>query len=217
MEWTPRIKLMALGLAGLLIVMLAVFIASSGSPGDSSGEPSADSSGTTPAGQPSGDQSRSPGVVANRWPVDKASARTLATRFAVPFSNHMPNGPGGTEDWLRSIEPYADEDFLALVSRRFKDYWWYLLSGGLGAENARVVSVTPVWEKPDAAMYRVVVDRQVRSFLGEPRPRYVERVSWDVTVTSPAQGQTKVSGCLKTDPRPSNELSDPYSPGEVDG
>lgn len=211
-EWTPRARLIALGIAGLLVVMLAVFIASAARDTETARqEPTLTGETTVPT------ESSSPGVVPKRWPVDKISARAVAVKFAVPFSNHMPTGPDATKDWLASIKPYADQEFTALVSRRFKDYWWYLLSGGLGAEQAKVVSVTPVWEKPDAAMYRVVVDRQIRSFLGEPKPRYTERVSWDIKVTSPTQGSAKVSGCLKTDPRPSTELTDPYSPGEVDG
>jgi hypothetical protein len=216
MEWTPRTRLIALGLAGLVVVMLAVFIAAAARDETVQPEPTVPVETTGPDGSP-GASSTTRGVVAKRWPVDKAEARTVATRFAVPFSNHMPGGPNATQEWLDSIEPYADPEFVELVSRRFKDYWWYLLGGGLGAERARVVSLTPVWEKPDAAMYRVVVDREIRSFLGESRPRYTERVSWDVKVTSPTQDQPKVSGCLKTDPRPNSELSDPYSPGEQEG
>ena len=214
-SWTPRARLIAIGLAGLLVLMVAVFVAASNRDDETVRAGPGASAAVGPTGGPS--DAVNLAALSQRRPVDPAKAEIVAARFAVRFSNYLPTGPESPKDYLTPLMPYASQDLLTIVQNQFDAYWWELNRSGLGATNAEVVAVTTLWEKPDAISYRVQVDREVRSYLGQPERNHLERVSWDLVVTSPQPADPRVSGCLRTDPRPGTELSDPYGPGEADG
>ena len=147
-----------------------------------------------------------PGVVPNLWPVDRRQAEQVTARFAVAFSTYMPRDSDSPRQWVDSLAPYSTRKYVTLAERTLNQHWWYLTSGGLGAENAKLVTMTPIWQRSESMMFRVVLDRTVRSFLGEARAPYTERVSWDIVVVGERANDPRVVGCLKADPRHDNEL-----------
>lgn len=142
---------------------------------------------------------------------DEAAGRTLI-ESVIPTWAAADLTPGvPTERWISTWDtiPGAGPDFLDQSEVRFTELWGGAIRAGFTVPQARLVSVSMLWNGGSDSLWRVVVVRDLVGISSDAL-NTTEQVSWDIQVSQIDGGSPSLTNFQTS--VPANEAPETYLP-----